>query len=104
MLSQPASNDGPNDGQKSALTHRKGGTMNRRRFAIAALALFAPCLFGANAPKAPVILSGTINYVSNQLTLTGSGLEPSRKPPVVEFNGNIVTLISASDEQIVAQL
>ncbi len=78
--------------------------MNRRKFAIAALALFAPCLFGANTPKAPVILSGTINYVSNQLTLTGSGFEPTKREPVVKFNGNNLILVSANDAQIVAQL
>ena len=78
--------------------------MNRHKIAVAALALFAPCLFAANAPKNPVIDSGTINYVSNQLTLTGSGFEPSKKQPVVQFNGNTLTLVSASDAQIVAQL
>ncbi len=78
--------------------------MIRHKFAVAALALFAPCLFGSNVPKAPVIDSGTINYVSNQLTLTGSGFEPSKKQPVVQFNGNPLTLVSASDAQIVAQL
>jgi hypothetical protein len=78
--------------------------MNPRLFAIATLALFAPCLLSANATKAPVIDSGTINYVSNQLTLTGSGFEPSKKHPVVQFNGNTLTLVSASDAQIVVQL
>ena len=78
--------------------------MIRHKSVVAALALFAPCLFGSNGPKAPVILSGTINYVSNQLTLTGAGFEPSKKQPVVQFNGNPLTLVSASDAQIVAQL
>jgi len=78
--------------------------MNSRRFAIAVLALIAPCLYGATTPPAPVVNEGTINYTSNQVTLTGSGFEPRSESPIVLFNGSQLNLVSASDAQIVAKL
>jgi hypothetical protein len=90
-------------GQAKSSRTEKESFMNRRYLAVAALALFAPSLFAAT-PKNPVIENGTINYVSNQLTLTGSGFEPSKKLPQVQFNGNSLIVISASDAQVVAQL
>jgi hypothetical protein len=78
--------------------------MNSRRFAIAVLALIAPCLYGATTPPAPVVNEGTINYTSNQVTLIGSGFEPRSESPIVLFNGSQLNLVSASDAQIVAKL
>lgn len=77
--------------------------MNLRGTALLALALSAPCLFGATA-SVPVVNSGTINYNTNQITLTGSGFEPTTAAPTVEFNGAALSLVSASNIQIVAKL
>jgi hypothetical protein len=78
--------------------------MNSRKFAIAVLVLIAPCLYGATTPAAPVVNEGTINYTSNQVTLTGSGFKPHSESPTVLFDGSQLNLVSASDAQIVAKL
>lgn len=78
--------------------------MNSRRFALAVLVLIAPCLYGATTPASPVIDKGTINYGTNQLMLSGSGFEPSKGSPTVAFNATQLTVVSASDTQIVATL
>lgn len=65
--------------------------------------LFAP-LFGVAASTVPVVQSGTINYLTNQITLSGSSFEPGKAAPKVLFNGTVLTLISFSNTQVVATL
>ncbi len=75
-----------------------------RRMIAVALLLFAP-LLAVSASAAPVVQSGTINYVTNQITLTGSNFEPGKaKQPTVLFNGTALTVASFSNTQIVATL
>lgn len=78
--------------------------MNSRRFALAVLALIAPCLYGSTTAASPVVDEGTINYGTSQLMLSGSGFEPSKGSPTVAFNASQLTVVSASDTQIVATL
>lgn len=72
-------------------------------FAVLALALSAPCLFGAVATN-PVVNNGTINYAANRVTLNGSGFEPATTAPVVRLNGAALVLDSFSNAEIVATL
>jgi hypothetical protein len=103
--------------------------MRSFRIAIAVLALFVPRFSVLAEPPAPapigqtpvvavplapspilgsaivpVVNSGAINYATNQVTLTGSGFELLGQSPSVFFNGNPLTLVSASNTQIVATL
>ncbi len=79
-----------------------------RRTMFASLFLLAPCfVFGAvvSVSKTPVVNSGTINYGSNQITLTGSSFEPAKAgAPTLLFNGSALTVTSYSDKQVVATL
>jgi hypothetical protein len=72
-------------------------------FAVLALALSAPWLFGATA-IGPVVDKGTINYRANQVMLVGSGFEPTSVAPTVVFSRTKLSLVSASNNQIVATL
>jgi hypothetical protein len=74
-----------------------------RRIIVAALLLFAPLLAVA-ASSVPVVQSAFINYLTNQVTLTGSNFEPSKTGPTVLFEGVAVTVTSFSNTQIVAAL
>jgi Collagen triple helix repeat (20 copies)/IPT/TIG domain len=74
-----------------------------RRITLAVLLLFAPLLTLA-APSAPVVQSGIINYVTNQITLTGSNFVPGKAKPTVLFNGAALTVTSSTNTQIVATL
>jgi hypothetical protein len=72
-----------------------------RRIVAAALLLFAPLLAVA---AVPVVQSGTINYVTNQITLTGSAFQPAKAKPTVLFDGTALTVTSSSNTQIIATL
>src|SRR5579863_7969548 len=74
-----------------------------RRFFAAAVLLLAP-LFAVAASTVPVVQSGTINYLTNVLTLSGSNFEPGKTAPTVLFNGTALTLASFSNTQVVATL
>ena len=52
----------------------------------------------------PVVNSGTINYSTNQITLTGSGFEPNKTKPTIAFNGGALTVLTFSNTQITATL
>ena len=52
----------------------------------------------------PVVNSGAINYSTNQVTLAGSGFEPSRYAPTLRFNGALVSVTSFTNAQIIAKL
>ena len=56
------------------------------------------------AAATPVINSGTINYSTNAVTITGSGFEPAKTAPTLKFNGNAIAVSSFSNTQIVAKL
>ena len=56
------------------------------------------------ANVAPMVNSGTINYSNNQVTITGSGFEPSKTAPTLLFNGATVLVSSFSNTQIIATL
>jgi len=66
-------------------------------------ALFV-CLFTVAAFAAPVLNRTTIDYGLNQITISGSSLQPRSTPPLVLFNGAALTLVSFSQTQIVATL
>jgi hypothetical protein len=72
-----------------------------RRIATAVLLLLAPLVALA---AVPVVNSGTINYQTNQITLTGTGFEPAKAKPTVQFNGATLALVSFSNTQVVATL
>ena len=67
------------------------------------LAVSAPGLFGA-AVSGPVVNNGTINYQTNQVTLIGSGFEPTKVAPTVVFSSTTLSVVSASNNQVVATL
>lgn len=72
-----------------------------RRLLPAFVLLFASSLAQA---ATPVVNSGTINYSTNQITLVGTGFEPAKTKPTVQFNGAALTVASFSNTQIVATL
>jgi hypothetical protein len=72
-----------------------------RRIIFVALLLFAPPLAVA---AVPVVQSGTINYVTNQITLTGSAFQPAKAKPTVLFDGTALTVTSSTNTQIIATL
>jgi hypothetical protein len=74
-----------------------------RRIIAVALLFFAP-LLASGAPSIPVVQGGTINYLTNQITLTGSGFEPSKITPTVLFKGSSLALSSFTNFRIVAKL
>ena len=55
-------------------------------------------------PVAVTIESASINYSLNELTVHGTGFEPSNVAPTVTFNGTRLTLVSSSTTVIVAKL
>ena len=71
---------------------------------IASLLLFAFFSLPALAATTPLVDSGTINYTTNQITLTGTGFEPAKAKPTVSFNGIALTVSTFSNTQIVATL
>jgi hypothetical protein len=74
-----------------------------RRILLAVLPLFAPLLAVA-ASTVPIVQSGTINYLTNVITLSGSNFEPGKTGPAVLFNGAALTVTSFSNTQVVATL
>jgi hypothetical protein len=89
--------------QQAAIDTAEGVEMKLRGFAVLVLAVSAHSLFGAVA-SGPVVNSGTINYQSNQVTLLGSGFEPTKVAPAVVFSNTTLSVVSASNNQIVAKL
>ena len=72
-----------------------------RKWIAAILPLFAPLMaLGA----VPVVNSGTINYQTNQITLTGTGFQPAKAKPTVTFNGAALTVTTFNNTQVVATL
>jgi hypothetical protein len=65
------------------------------------LLILAP-LFAVAAT--PVVNSGTINYSTNQITLTGSGFQPNKAKPTIAFNGSALTVSTFSNIQVTATL
>ncbi len=65
------------------------------------LLILAPLLAVA---ATPVVDSGTINYSTNQIMLTGSGFQPNKTKPTVAFNGSALTVSTFSNTQVTATL
>jgi hypothetical protein len=65
------------------------------------LLILAP-LFAVAAT--PVVNSGTINYSTSQIMLSGTGFEPNKTKPTVAFNGSALTISTFSNTQVVATL
>ncbi|HEY6491384.1 MAG TPA: IPT/TIG domain-containing protein [Terracidiphilus sp.] len=65
------------------------------------LLILAP-LFAVAAT--PVVNSGTINYSTSQIMLTGSGFEPNKTKPTVAFNGSALTVSTFSNTEVTATL
>ena len=63
-------------------------------------ALSAP----APLATAVTIQSASISYTTNELTIHGTGFDPSRVAPTVTFNGTRLTLVSFATSLIVANL
>lgn len=76
-----------------------------RKLILTAALLLTPRFF-AFATVIPILTinKATINYGNNQVTFNGSGFEPSRKSPTVMFAGSPLTVVSFTDNQIVAAL
>jgi hypothetical protein len=74
-----------------------------RRILALAVLLFAP-LIAVSASAAPTVQSGVINYLTNQVTLTGTNFEPGKVKPTIVFNGATLTVTSFSNTQVVATL
>jgi hypothetical protein len=56
------------------------------------------------AAAAPLIVSAVVNSVQNQITIAGQHLTPKKGSPTVDLDGTLLTLISSSSTQIVADL
>ncbi|MGA8089328.1 MAG: IPT/TIG domain-containing protein [Terracidiphilus sp.] len=76
-----------------------------RKLILTAALLLTPRIF-AFAAAIPVLTidRATINYGNNQVRFNGSGFEPSKKSPTVLFAGSPLTVVSFTDNQIVAAL
>ena len=77
--------------------------MKLNGIAVLVIAFGAPCLF-ATVVSEPVVTKGTFNYQTNQVTLSGSGFEPTKVAPTVVMSRTTLSVVSASDTQIVAKL
>jgi hypothetical protein len=56
------------------------------------------------AAAAPSIVSAVVNVVQNQITIAGEHLIPKKGSPTVDLDGTLLTLVSSSSTQIVADL
>ena len=77
--------------------------MKLRGMAVVVFALGTHGLFGA-VVSGPAVNSGTINYQTNQVTLIGAGFKPATTAPTVAFSNTALSLVSATNNQIVAKL
>jgi Protein of unknown function (DUF1554)/Collagen triple helix repeat (20 copies)/IPT/TIG domain len=76
-----------------------------RHLTLSLLVLPALTLSAATAAAQLVTINNvSINYTNNQLTINGSGFEPAKKAPTVNFNGANLTLVSFTNNVVVAQL
>lgn len=73
-----------------------------RSIALTTLLLLTP--LSAVAATTPAVNSATINYTTNQVTISGSEFKPAKKAPTVQFNGAALTVDSSTNSQIVATL
>ena len=77
--------------------------MKLRGIAILGLALSTRCVF-ATVVSGPVVTKAAFNYQTNEVTLSGSGFEPTKEAPTVVMSKTALSVVSASDTQIVAKL
>jgi hypothetical protein len=64
-------------------------------------ALSAPA---ARADETPAILSATVDYPLNRVTLTGSNFSPSGAPPIVAIDSATLALVSFTDQTAAVSL
>jgi Collagen triple helix repeat (20 copies)/IPT/TIG domain len=77
--------------------------MKLNGIAVLVMAFGTTCMLGATVSE-PVVNKGTVNYQTNQVTLNGSGFEPTKVAPTVVLSKTTLSVVSASDTQIVAKL
>jgi hypothetical protein len=76
-----------------------------RHLTLSLLVLSLLTFSAATAAAQLVIINNvSINYTNNQLTINGSGFEPAKKAPTVNFNEANLTLVSFTNNAVVAQL
>lgn len=75
-----------------------------RKMMLSTLFLLATLPAFATTTVTPAVSKGTINYSSEQVTLTGSGFEPATTAPTVTFNGASLKIDSFTNTQVVATL
>jgi len=82
--------------------------MNAHLLPAACLLLALSCpAFAQESPAAstaPVIVSAVADLVHSQITITGQRLTPATGSPTVHLDGTLLTLVSSSSTQIVADL
>ena len=86
----------------SVFLRRRGSFI--RRIILSGFVLLNPLFVLAAVYGNPSVYSGTINYSTNRVTLTGCGFEPGKAAPAVWFDGTLLKVNSSSDAQIVATL
>ncbi|HEX3892092.1 MAG TPA: IPT/TIG domain-containing protein [Terracidiphilus sp.] len=75
-----------------------------RKFLLAALLALVPSLSYGGIIPILTVNSTTINYSTNQLTITGTGFSAIKKTPAVVMTGKLLTIVSFTESQIVATL
>jgi trimeric autotransporter adhesin len=60
--------------------------------------------WNAYGQTTPVVRSVTINYTTKQITIAGTSFLPASGPPAVYLDGVLLTLVSSSSTQIVADV
>jgi hypothetical protein len=58
----------------------------------------------AGTADAPAIVSATVDYAANRVTLTGSNFSPAGVPPTVAFENATLALVSFTDQSAAASL
>src|ERR1700730_11396090 len=66
------------------------------------LAFLIPSLLYAVSP--PLVFDTMVDYRNNQITIHGAHFSPSGQPPSVTFDNSALTLISFTNQTIVASL
>jgi len=75
--------------------------MKKVMFSLLGSLLFATSMFAGALPD---VLSTSINSAITQITIKGSGFEPSTTAPTVALGADTLVVVSFSDTQIVANL
>ncbi|HXM45770.1 MAG TPA: hypothetical protein VN924_31330 [Bryobacteraceae bacterium] len=71
---------------------------------IACLALVALPALHAGTDDAPAILSATVDYAANRVTVTGSNFSPSGVTPIVSLQSSTLSVLSFTNQSAAASL